>query len=141
MKVANSLAKRVRARANHSCEYCKLPERFDDYPFEIEHVVAAQHGGKPIYRNLALACMTGNRHKGPNLAGIDPRTHKRVWLFDPRKQKWARHFRWKGPVLVGRTSVGRATVAVLGINVEHRVRARAELIAEGVFPSGSDAEG
>jgi hypothetical protein len=45
-----------------------------------------------------------------------------------------RHFRWDGSILVGRTAAGRATIAVLGINLAHRVRHRAQLIAEGVFP-------
>jgi hypothetical protein len=74
------------------------------------------------------------RHKGPNLAGIDPKTGKRTWLFSPRRQKWERHFRWVGPVLIGRTPIGRATIALLQINAPHRVAQRAALIAEGEFP-------
>src|SRR5207249_388223 len=61
-------------------------------------------------------------------------------FFNPRRHSWARHFRWEGPILVGRTAVGRATIAVLGINLAHRVRHRAQLIAEGVFPPGESAE-
>jgi hypothetical protein len=68
------------------------------------------------------------------LAGIDPKTGKKAWLFNPRRHKWASHFRWKGPVLVGRTPIGRTTVAVLAINLPHRIAQRASLIAEGVFP-------
>jgi hypothetical protein len=45
-----------------------------------------------------------------------------------------RHFRWDGPVLVGRTAVGRATIAVLAINLPHRLAQRAALIDEGVLP-------
>jgi len=26
---------------------------------------------------------------------------------------------WEGPILAGRTTVGRATIAVLGINLDH----------------------
>jgi hypothetical protein len=48
--------------------------------------------------------------------------------------KWFRHFRWDGPRLVGRTAVGRATVAVLDMNDEDRVELRQSLIDEGVFP-------
>jgi hypothetical protein len=68
------------------------------------------------------------------LSGIDPPTGAIVRLFHPRRHKWARHFRWNGPILIGRTPIGRATIEVLEINLSYRVRMRAELIAEGVFP-------
>jgi hypothetical protein len=57
-----------------------------------------------------------------------------VPLFNPRRYKLGRHFRWDGPVLVGLTPVGRATIAVLEINLEHRVALRQGLIDEGDFP-------
>ncbi len=129
-----ALAKIVRERAGYCCEYCRLPENCVSITFEIDHVVAEQHAGKSVASNLALACFADNHHKGPNLAGIDPQTGKRAWLFNPRRQKWERHFRWYGAVLVGRTAEGRATIAVLQINAPHRVAQRAALIAEGVFP-------
>ncbi len=111
-----------------------MPQVYDELPFEIDHVVAEQHGGNTVISNLALACFADNHHKGPNLAGIDPKTRRRTWLFNPRRHRWTRHFRWDGPLLVGRTAVGRTTIAVLGINLAYRVRQRAQLIAEGVFP-------
>jgi hypothetical protein len=129
-----ALPNAVRNRANHCCEYCQLPQSFSSTRFQIDHIIAEQHGGGTTASNLALACLADNNHKGPNLGGIDPKTGKRVWLFNPRKQKWSRHFRWQGPVLVGRTAVGRATIAVLAINLPHRVAQRAALITEGVFP-------
>jgi hypothetical protein len=51
--------------------------------FHVDHVVARQHGGRTDLSNLALACMHCNRHKGPNIAGSDPRTGEIVRLFDP----------------------------------------------------------
>ena len=132
MKIA--LVEIVWLRARDCCEYCRMPQIYDEIPFEIDHVIAEQHGGETIASNLALACFADNHHKGPNLAGIDPKTGKRTWLFDPRRHNWGRHFRWDGPILVGRTAIGRATIAVLGINLDHRVRQRTQLIAEGVFP-------
>jgi hypothetical protein len=68
--------------------------------------------------------------------GFDPRTRKIVPLFHPRRHKWSRHFRWEGPVLVGRTPSGRATVITLKFNLEHRVDLRQGLIDEGIFPPG-----
>jgi hypothetical protein len=55
-------------------------------------------------------------------------------LFNPRRHKWNRHFRWKGPLLLGRTPIGRVTIQVLAINEALRVALREELIAEGLFP-------
>ena len=120
-------------RSGNRCEYCHLPQQSAVIPFEIDHVIAEQHGGRTVAGNLALACFACNHHKGPNLAGIDPQTGKRAWLFDPRRHSWRRHFRWAGPVLIGRTPMGRTAVAVLAINLPHRVAQRAALIAEGVF--------
>lgn len=129
----DELADLVWKRAGSRCEYCRMPQHLDELPFEIDHIIAEQHGGKTTAMNLALACFADNRRKGPNLSSVDPKTGKRSWLFNPRRQKWDRHFRWNGPLLVGRTAVGRATIAALDMNSKHRVRLRAELIAEGVF--------
>lgn len=129
-----SLEQHIRERAGHRCEYCHMPEQFEELDMEIEHVIAEQHGGRTVSSNLALACFACNRHKGPNLGGVDPKTRKRTWLYHPRRQQWQRHFRWQQSYLVGRTAIGRVTIVVLGINLPHRVRQRAELIAEGVFP-------
>jgi hypothetical protein len=123
----------VHERAGGCCEYCGAPEQFSSTPFQIDHVVAEQHGGETTASNLALACFACNHHKGPNLGGIDPKTRRRIWLFHPRRHKWSRHFRWDGPVLIGRTAIGRATIVVLAINAPHRIAQRAAWIEEGVF--------
>lgn len=111
-----------------------MPEEFDDLPFEIDHIIARKHGGATSGDNLALACFSCNNHKGPNIAGIDPRTGRIVRLYHPRRHRWQRHFRWDGPRLAGLTSIGRGTVEVLAMNLPHRVDLRAALIEEGVFP-------
>jgi hypothetical protein len=128
------LAEEVWRRANGACEYCRMLQAFDPLPFEIDHIVAEQHGGETVLSNLALACLSCNKRKGPNVAGYDPLTKNLVPLFNPRVQKWGRHFRWDGPVLVGRTRIGRATVVVLAINRADYVAMRRQLIDEGVFP-------
>jgi hypothetical protein len=75
-----------------------------------------------------------NGHKGPNIAGIDPVTKKLTKLFHPRRHKWDRHFRGQGPYIVGRTAVGRVTVAVLAMNDPEVIEVRAALLEEGIFP-------
>jgi hypothetical protein len=130
------LVELVWERANRRCEYCQLPQDLTELSFEIDHVIAVKHGGPTVASNLALACFACNNHKGPNIAGIDPVTRAITRLFHPRRHKWRRHFRWDGPVLVGRTPIGRATIAVLEINLPYRVTLRQSLINEGVFPPG-----
>lgn len=129
-----SLEEFVWRRAAGRCEYCRMAQRHDELPFEIDHIIARQHGGPTVASNLALACFACNHHRGPNLSGIDWKTKRIIRLFHPRRHRWQRHFRWDGPVLVGRTAIGRATIAVLAINLPYRVRQRAQLIGEGVFP-------
>jgi len=102
--------------------------------FHVEHIVPRKHEGTDEIENLALACYFCNLHKGSNLTGIDPHSGRIVSLFHPRQQRWLRHFRWAGPMLVGRTATGRATVRVLAINFPHRVRIRQRLLEAGLFP-------
>jgi hypothetical protein len=126
----------VRIRAANVCEYCRLPEGLHPGVFEVEHIIARKHRGPTSLGNLAYACLHCNRHKGTDLAGIDALTSrtKLVRLFNPRRHKWARHFRWDGPILIGRTAIGRVTVHVLAINDPVRISLREELMDEGLFP-------
>ena len=104
----------IRQRADDCCEYCRL--RQEDVPFarfQIEHIRARQHRGTSESSNLALACERCNAFKGPNLAGVDPQSGEICRLFNPREQSWDEHFEAQGPLIVGRTDVGRATVEVL----------------------------
>jgi hypothetical protein len=130
-----ALVELVWDRAKGCCEYCQMAQVNDAITFEIDHVLAQSHGGMTKSSNLALACFLDNSYKGPNLAGIDPHTGKIAPLFNPRRHKWSRHFRWHGPVIVGRTAFGRATIATLKMNLPHRVAHRRALIDEGVFPA------
>jgi hypothetical protein len=123
----------VRQLAGNRCDYCRLPDEADPLPFQLDHIIAQQHGGRTVLENIAWSCLHCNKHKGPNIAGIDPHTGKLVALFHPRLQSWDRHFQWNGPILVGRTRIGRATIRVLAINDSDAVAFRAELMDEGVF--------
>src|SRR5205814_10670033 len=45
-----------RERAGFCCEYCRLPAEHVQVPFEVEHVVAKQHGGSDSsFSGLLLA--------------------------------------------------------------------------------------
>jgi HNH endonuclease len=56
------------ATRNSRCEYCRLSSALHPTPFQIDHIIARQHGGGTTLENLAHC----NRYKGPNIAGIDP---------------------------------------------------------------------
>ena len=126
--------RRVRRRAADRCEYCRLHQDYEAYyRFHIEHIIAKQHGGTDGLSNLALACHHCNEHKGTNLSGIDPHTGNIIPLFHPRRQRWQRHFRFVGARIVGRTQCGRATVAVLDMNLRDRIELRKELLTDGLL--------
>lgn len=129
-----ALQEEVWGRAGGACEYCGMPAMLDPLPFQIDHIIAEQHGGETVSQNLALACLSCNKRKGPSVASIARSSGRVIPLFNPRTQKWRRHFRWHGPLLVGRTQIGRATIAVLGINRPEFVAFREELSNEGLFP-------
>lgn len=124
---------RVRRRAQNRCEYCRLPQEAAPVArFQIEHVRPKQHGGNDSLENLALACPRCNRYKGPNLTAIDPATTRIVQLFNPRVQSWNLNFRFSGIAIVGTTAIGRATVRLLKMNADDRLKVRAALRDEGL---------
>ena len=123
--ISTAAREAVRRRALEHCEYCRLPQDAEpDRRFHIEHIVARQHGGPDDEKNLALACHRCNRHKGPNLSGIDPMTRLPASLFSPRRDEWDEHFRFDSEEIVGLTDVGRATVSVLQMNAPVRLELR-----------------
>ena len=131
--MATDLIRQVWERAAARCEYCHLPSACYLAPFQIDHIIARQHGGKTELENLALACIRCNRFKGPNVAGIDPDSGEIVRLFHPRRDRWVEHFSWAGPELKALTQIGRITIQVLDINDPEVIAVRKALQEEGVF--------
>jgi HNH endonuclease len=129
-----SLTQLVWERARNRCEYCQLHQNESRLTFEIDHIISRKHGGQTISGNLALSCFYCNSFKGSNIAGKDPKSRQLTPLFNPRRHKWLRHFRWHGPVIIGRTAIGRTTIAVLNINQAEAVAIRAALAESGLFP-------
>jgi hypothetical protein len=118
-------------RAGSGCEYCQLPSALYPAPFQIDHIIARQHGGATASENLALACIHCNRYKGPNIAGIYPESGALVRLFNPRNDVWNEHFVWDAPRLTALTSIGRVTIQVLAINNAEMIALREALVDEG----------
>ena len=84
--------------------------------------------------NTCIACAHCNGAKSSNAAGYDPETDELVPLFNPRNDKWEDHFFWDGAMLVGKSSIGRATIDVLSINDPICVDQREYLIRAELFP-------
>ena len=95
---------------------------------EIEHIRPAARGGGDEEENLWLCCSSCNSFKGTQTHAHDPVTNRRVPLFNPRRQKWARHFKWSpdGTQIIGMTVTGRAAVVALKLNNMFSVTARRE---------------
>lgn len=127
-----ALRRLVRDRAGNRCEYCGLPAEFTDAPFQFDHIIAEKHHGPTAADNGAWSCFWCNTFKGPNLAGWSEEEQTVVRLFHPRQDNWNDHFAWNGPSLVGLTSIGRVTIAVLCINDPEAVRVRELLLDLGV---------
>jgi len=133
-KASAALRALVQCRANYRCEYCLLHEADSGLPYEADHVVACKHGGETAEKNLAWTCFNCNRHKGTDLASIDPRTRKIVPLFNPRRHKWSAHFRLEGARIVPLTPQGRVTVFLLQLNRFDRLDVREDLICSERYP-------
>ena len=86
-----------------------MPQQYDPITFEVDHIVPAKLHGLAVAANLALACFHCNNAKGPNIAGIDPETGNRAYLFHPRNDPWPESFAWDGARARGRTPNGRPT--------------------------------
>ena len=127
------LKRRVWQRAKGVCEYCQMPSRYYLAPFQIDHVIADQHGGRLTLANTALACFHCNLCKGPNIAGKDPVTGRTTRLYHPRQDHWSDHFRWHGVRIIGRTAIGRTTIRVLDMNHSAYMLVRRVLRENGLF--------
>ena len=127
--------KAVFQRAQARCAYCMLPARESVLPHTIDHIRARKHRGPTTLLNTCVACAQCNGAKGSDATSCDPETDELVPLFNPRADSWDAHFRWEGPVLTGKTAVGRATITLLRINDATRIVQRRLLMAAGLYPT------
>ena len=116
-----------------------LPQEYDPLPFHIEHITPQSAGGSDTLDNLALARPGCNLGKSNRTTVPDPGTETPVPLFNPRTQRWADHFAWAERRVVGRTPVGRATVAALNLNHPRRVLIREAEEGFDLFPPDTPA--
>lgn len=128
-----ALRREIEARAQGRCEYCLMPASAAFIPHQVDHIVARKHGGQATANNLALSCALCNKHKGTDLASLDPDTDELTPLYHPRTADWSEHFRLNGATIEPLTATGRATVRLLQLNRPERLVERELLIAAGVL--------
>lgn len=135
-QISAAVRARVRAAAHNRCGYCQSSQRYVLGLLEIDHILPKARGGTDAEENLWLACRLCNSFKGTQIRARDPQTGRWVHLFDPRRQRWSRHFQWRedGTRIIGRTSCGRATVIALQLNHVIAVMVRREWVAAGWHP-------
>ncbi len=130
------LRRLVLGRSGERCEYCRLSQAGQEAAFHIDHVTPVAAGGESSADNLALACVSCSLRKGAKQIAVDPETATEVSLFNPRRDVWSQHFQWDGDGvrLIGKTSVGRATIETLVLNRPLILAIRAEEIILGRHP-------
>jgi hypothetical protein len=112
-----SFQRRIRLRAGNRCEYCGIPQAGQEATFHIDHVLPRRDGGLTTLENLALACVSCSLRKGARTEARDPHTGEMASVFNPRTQRWEEHFDLADDSLIlGKTAIGRGSVAVLRMN-------------------------
>lgn len=142
-RVTTEQRQQVAERAHGCCEYCRSQARFATQAFSVEHIVPRSKGGTSDLENLALSCQGCNNHKYTKIEDLDPVSKARVPLYHPREHNWANHFAWNMDctLVIGLTSIGRATVEALQLNREGLVNLRRVLFTLGEHPPvGTDTD-
>lgn len=135
-QIPNAVRSRVREQARYRCGYCRSSQQYVLGLLEIDHIIPKARGGTDDEENLWLACRMCNGFKGTQTYARDPISGRRVRVFNPRRQRWSRHFMWSedGTRLIGRTACGRATVVALQLNHVMAVLVRREWVSAGWHP-------
>lgn len=131
--ISKALRQLVHQRALGCCEYCLLPESSVLISHEVDHVIAEKHGGVTQENNLALSCTLCNKHKGSDIASIEPDTGEITALFNPRRDRWSEHFQIENGQFLPLTAMGAVTIRLLQLNRIDRLEERKLLIQAGLL--------
>lgn len=126
----------VAIRAGRICEYCRAPEHFSNFAYEVEHIVPPLFGGQNEMENLALACRSCNVYKSKFLTGIDEDGLETDRLFNPRVDNWHDHFNLNSETqeIEALSEIGNGTVARLRMNSKMQIEARLNWhLSEDIF--------
>ena len=122
--------------ARYRCGYCQSSQRYVLGLLEIDHIIPKARGGTDEEANLWLACRMCNSFKNTQVTARDPLSGRRVRLFNPRRQRWSRHFFWgeDGTRFSGGRHVAVRTVIALQLNHVIAVMVRREWVTAGWHP-------
>jgi HNH endonuclease len=127
------LRKLVAERANHACEYCRLPQGASFFVFQIEHILSKKHGGTNDIQNLAYSCPICNRNKGTDLGTLVGNPPILTRFFHPRNDIWEKHFTIDtSGEIIANTEIAKATIKGLDLNNVESVIERKKLIQAGI---------
>jgi hypothetical protein len=134
--ISEEIRQRVREKANNRCGYCKSLQKYVLGVLEIEHIIPKAKGRTDEEENLWLACRMCNNYKGIQTHAKDPLNDRKTQLFNPRMQKWSKHFTWSddGIYIIGLTACGRVTVAALQLNNIYAITVRQAWVSVGWHP-------
>lgn len=133
--VPASMQRRVRERAGHRCEYCRIAQLGQEATFHVDHIQPRREDGPTTLNNLALSCVSCSLSKGARTHASDPLTREAARIFNPRTERWSDHFELTAELLlVGTTPTGRATVELLRMNRPLAVAIRHEEVARNRYP-------
>lgn len=118
------------------CEYCKSPKDFSTDLYSFDHIIPLVLGGKTVFINLAYSCSGCNSFKNQKVVGFDAIDNIEVSLFHPRIQNWSEHFTWNDDftVVIGITTIGRATINTLKLNRPEVINLRRILVLADEHP-------
>ncbi len=135
-KIPLELQAKIRLDAKNRCGYCLLPQNLNPTLLEIEHLNPKANGGTDNEENLWLACSECNSHKAAKTHGFNPKTKRRVKLFNPRRQVWKKHFKFNRDktMIIGKTVCGKVTVEALKLNNETLVTVRKLWVKFDLYP-------
>jgi hypothetical protein len=134
--ISEKLREKVRQSAQFRCGFCLFQEYYSPSVFQIDHIIPLSFGGTNDEENLWLLCEPCNRAKSNKIEGFDSATNLTVPLFNPRTQIWSEHFEWSEHYtqIIGKTPIGRITVAELNLNKERLINIRKHWISAGWHP-------
>lgn len=133
-RVSASIREQVRLRAGQRCEYCRMFEIYSQRSYHVDHIIPVKrHRGSTGMENLAWACTRCNIHKASDIASYDFESGELTPFYNPRTQSWDDHFEMDGPIIVGKTPIGRVTARLLQMNTQNQIDTRQLLIDMGAW--------